>query len=199
MLGYSATQWSFARLLLFSWPDNRGKFLAEGNSGHKEDRGQLRATGMAIALPLAPIYVHEAEIHAVTSYIIDQNTIPISSFCSRDERDLPATLKSVAHKITRALNTLGMDPSSLQTKQVSEFLLGSVLGYEVPQHLLEIEQILLSQCRWKLDEFDRQAHRLATSLGKKALIELDRSEPSPQQAQCEQSRWPRHTRTPRER
>ena len=83
-------------------------------------------------------------------------------------------------------------------RQVFEFFLGSVMDIRVPRHLLEVDKILLSKRRSQLDEFDRLAHQLATSLGKKTLIELYHEESNLHAARRKQklSLWP--LRTPRE-
>ncbi|PVH67582.1 hypothetical protein DL98DRAFT_283447 [Cadophora sp. DSE1049] len=72
--------------------------------------------------------------------------------------------------IATSLASLGMDPSSFAMKQIFEFLLGQVLGFRVPRQLQAIEKLLIAGHKSKMDKFDRAAHSLTITAGKKRLL-----------------------------
>ena len=72
--------------------------------------------------------------------------------------------------IATSLASLGMDPSSFAMKQIFEFLLGQVWGYRVPRQLQTIEKLLIVDHKSIMDEFDRTAHSLTVTTGKKKLL-----------------------------
>ena len=79
-------------------------------------------------------------------------------------------------KAAIALASLGMDPSSLQTKQVFLFLLGSVAGYRVEKRLGDVASTLETEFPLKIQEFDQTVHQQALTLGRGKLVSYYRND-----------------------
>jgi len=79
-------------------------------------------------------------------------------------------------KVAIALTNLGMNPSSMVTKQVFLFLLGAVHGYRVEKSLLEISNILEVEHSRMILEFDQATHQISVQLSRSRMVEFYRNE-----------------------
>lgn len=78
--------------------------------------------------------------------------------------------KFTAVTVANALVSLGMDPSSVYTKQIFLFLLGQAAGYAVQKEYGDVERPLREIFRSHIEEFEQSAYKTACMLGKERLL-----------------------------